>query len=99
MKLSIPALVAKIAGGALAGLAPILGTLFPNQQVVFTAIFGTTGLLVLVAGLIVQSLQPAASIVQDAPVVNTAGVSVGTNVSTTSTDPIKAPQAQKDPTP
>lgn len=84
MQLSWPALIAKIAGGALVGLAPILGALFPSQQVLFTALFGSSGMLVLIAGLFVQSQQPAAKIVANAPVVNAEGTTVATNVSSTS---------------
>jgi hypothetical protein len=93
VKLSIPALIAKIAGGALTGLAPLLALLFPKvQQTIWTAIFGTSGLLVLVAGIIYQSLQPSAKVTDDAVAVDSKGNFTGLNVTTTTTTPIIAPQ-------
>lgn len=49
------------------------------------------GAVACVGGLILHAL-PAQKIAEDAPVVNNAGKQIGTNVSTTSTEPIKAPQ-------
>jgi hypothetical protein len=93
MKISIPALLAKIAGGALVGLGPILGLFFPKQATIFNAAFGSTGIVVLVTGLIVQSMQPVQKLTDDAYAVNAAGVKTGDNVTTTTKAPIMAPQA------
>lgn len=85
MKISWAAVATTIAGGALTGVAPLLGSLFPKQQVVFTSVFGPGGLLILVTGFFMQSQQPASKIVADAPVVNPDGSPSGaTNVSTSS---------------
>lgn len=85
MKISLPALLALIAGGGLAALAPALSALFPAQQGLFNAIFAGTGILAVVAGIIVQAIQPAAKIVADAPVVSpTTGAQVATNISSSS---------------
>lgn len=93
MKLSWPALLAKIAGGALIGLAPLLALFFPKvNPAIFAAIFGSSGIVVLVVGLIVQSLQPVNKLTDDAVAVNSQGTVVGQNVTTTTTSPIVAPQ-------
>jgi hypothetical protein len=91
MKISLPALLAKIAGGALIGLGPLLSLFFPKQATIFNAAFGSTGIVVLVAGLIVQSLQPVNKLTDDAIAVNSQGVKTGDNVTTTTLAPIQAP--------
>lgn len=89
MKFSWVALLTLIAGGGLTALGTALGQLLPKQA---TIIMGVVGILGVVAGIILQAAQPAAKVVQDAPVVDNSGATVGTNVSTTSTEPISAPQ-------
>ena len=99
MKISIPALLGKIAGGALIGLGPILGLFFPKMATLFNAIFGSSGIVVLVAALIVQSLQPVQKLTDDAYSVNSKGVETGVNVTTTTLEPILAPHALTPPLP
>ena len=93
MKISIPALLGKIAGGALIALGPILSLFFPKvNPALFNAIFGSSGIVVLVASLIVQALQPVQKLTDDAYAVNSKGVETGVNVTTTTVAPILAPQ-------
>ena len=94
MKISLPALLGKIAGGALIVVAPLLALLFPKvNPAIFAAIFGSSGIVVLVTGLIVQSLMPVNKLTDDAEAYNAQGVPVGQNVTTTTLTPIMAPQA------
>ena len=92
MKINWAALVGLIAGGALVPLGPILGALFPKEATLLTTIFGGTGFVVFIAGLIVQVLQPSAKVTSDAVAVDSQGNVTGTNVTTTTTAPIAAPQ-------
>ena len=82
-----------IAGGGLAALTAILGQTFPAHAVV---IANVVAIIVVLAGMVVRLFTapsgPAQSIQADAPVVTTNGTVIGTNVSTTSTQPIAAPK-------
>jgi hypothetical protein len=86
MKLSPIAIIGLIAGGVLVALVPTLQAIFPNQSVLIGTVLGPSGLLVVLAGILKQFLQPAASIVADAPVVESDGTPTGaTNISSSST--------------
>jgi hypothetical protein len=88
MKFSWVALLTLIAGGGLTALGTALGQILPKYA---TIIMGVVGIIGIVAGIILQASQPAAKIVADAPVVNSAGAQVATNISSTSTLLPKAP--------
>jgi hypothetical protein len=82
-----------VASGTLDILVQALGKAIPSQAAL---IANVVGVLVAIATILLAYYQAAnataPSVLQDAPVVNAAGVQVGTNVSTTSTAPIAALQ-------
>lgn len=92
MKLNWFALAGFIAGGGLGVIAQALANALPHQA---TLIMNIVAIVVALAAAVVQFTQPAAKIVQDAPVVAPSGGTVGINVSTSSTVPINAPAPSK----
>lgn len=90
MKISWVAVIGLIASGGLTSVVQALGNALPNEAKIIANI---AAVVVAIAAVLYQLLQPAAKVVQDAPVVSaTTGEQVGTNVSTSSTAPIVAPQ-------
>lgn len=93
-----------IAGGGLSAIAQAFQSALPQGA---TLIANIVGILVAAAGLVVTYYQainaPAKALIGNPagniPVVDVTGQHLANVVTTTSTDPIKAPQAQKDPTP
>lgn len=82
MKISWIAVVGLIASGGLTSVVQALGNALPNEAKVIANI---SAVVVAIAAVLYQLLQPAASIVADAPVVAPSGEQVGTNISSTST--------------
>lgn len=80
MKINWLAILGLIASGGLAGVVQALGTALPHEA---TVIANVAAIVVAIAAVILQAVQPAASIVSNAPVVNDAGEQVATNVSST----------------
>ena len=83
-----------VASGGLATLLAAVGGAFPSQTQKIVAV---GAIITALAGVLVRLFAnptgaPATAVVQDAPVVSPTGVQVGTNVSTSSTLPISAPQ-------
>lgn len=93
MKFNWLAFIGFVASGGLAVLVQALGAAFPSAAV---EIANIVAIIVALAAVIYQFYTGTSSkIAADAPVVDAAGAVVGTNVSTTSTLPIAAPQAPK----
>lgn len=91
MKLDWVAVLSFLTGSVFLGLAGTIASLFPNPAT-GKIIIAVAGAIAQVAGVIKQATQPTVKIAQDAAVVSASGQQVGTNVSTTSTAPIMAPQ-------
>lgn len=79
---------------------PALEAVFPGHGAYISGVLTLVGILssIILAKLSAQAVAaktPAAAIISDAPVVNEDGTTVGVNVSTSSTVPIKAPAPAK----
>lgn len=90
MKISWVAILGVIAGGGLGVIAQALASFYGSGSKEAQLILNIAAIIAAVAGFVVQIMQPSAKIVQNAPVVDQSGQQVATNVSTTSTLPIKA---------
>ena len=81
MKINWPAILTLIASGGLGAVAQALASTLPHAA---TTIMNVTAIVGALAALMVQSQQPAAKIVADAPVVDQGGNQIATNISSTS---------------
>jgi hypothetical protein len=90
MKINWIAVLTLIASGGLAVVAQAFAAALPAYA---PTIMNIVAIVAATASFLLQIAQPSAKIVQDAPVLSrTSGAQIATNVSTTSTLPISAPQ-------
>lgn len=89
MKFSWTAFLTIIAGGGLTAIGAAVAALLPDQKIA-ALVTGIVGIIGLVAGLILQSMQPVNKLTDNAKAYNAQGQVTGENVTTTTTAPIAA---------